>query len=138
MTLVFHINSNSLTLSLPTLAQLFFVDLYQSGVVVTTVCTILAILAVIFIAVTLVWPKHATGSLKIQAWIFTFFNLWLLATEIPYTVFLATRSAKIDAFLGGKQLPAQVVQATIAADGESPKYTKLHPGTSWCHLPLDL
>ena len=130
MTLVFHINSNSLTLSLPTLAQLFVVDLYQSGVVVTTVCTILALLTAIFFIVTLVWPNRATGSLKIQVWIFTFFNLWLLATEIPYTVFLATRSAKIDAFLDGVQLPAQVVQATIAADGESAKYTKLHPGTT--------
>ena len=130
MTLVFHINSNPLTLSLPTLAQLFVVDLYQSGVVVTTVCTILALLTAIFFIVTLVWPNRATGSLKIQAWILTFFNLWLLATESPYTVFLATRSAKIDAFLDGVQLPAQVVQATIAADGESAKYTKLHPGTT--------
>jgi hypothetical protein len=56
--------------------------------------------------------------------------LWLLATQIPYTAFVATRSAKIDAFLDGQQLPAQVIQATLAADGESAKYCKLHPGTS--------
>jgi len=110
----------------------------------------------IFFVVTLVWPKNATGSLKIQAWIFTFFGLWLLATQIPYTDFLANRSAKIDAFLAGRQLPAQVVQAALAAAGESAKYSKLHPGTSYrlahvrdhvanffplsrpsCHFPLD-
>jgi hypothetical protein len=76
-----------------------------------------------------VWPKSATGSLKIQAWIFTFFGLWLLVTQIPYTDFLANRSAKIDAFLAGRQIPAQAVQAALAAAGESAKYSKLHPGT---------
>ena len=131
----------SLTLPLPTLAHrsLSRLDLYQSGVVVTTICTVSALLAVIFLVLTLVWPKRATGSLKIQAWIFTFFSFWLLATQIPYTAFVATRSAKIDAFLDGQQLPAQVVQATLAADGESAKYCKLHPGTSsGCHPPLEL
>ncbi len=73
--------------------------------------------------------KSATGSLKIQAWIFTFFGLWLFATQIPYTVFVANRNAKIDAFLAGNQLPAQAVQAAIAAAGESTKYSKLHAGT---------
>jgi hypothetical protein len=135
------------------------VDLYQPGVIVTTVCAILALLAVIFFVVTLAWPKRATGSLKIQAWIFTFFSLWLFATEIPYTVIVATHRAKIDAFLGGVQLPAQTVQGAIAAAGESDKYSKLHAGTSYdsvdclcgfvsqgadfflscpsCHFPLD-
>jgi hypothetical protein len=80
--------------------------------------------------VTLVWPKNATGSLKIQAWIFTFFSIWLFATQIPYTIFVANRNAKIDAFLAGNQLPAQTVQAALAAAGESTKYSKLHPGTS--------
>jgi len=101
-------------------------DLYQPGVIVTTVCAILALLAVIFLVMTLAWPKRATGSLKIQAWIFTFFSLWLFATEIPYTVIVATHRAKIDAFLGGVQLPAQTVQGAIAAAGESDKYSKLH------------
>jgi hypothetical protein len=113
----------------------------------------------IFFVVTLVWPKNATGSLKIQAWIFTFLSLWLVATQIPFTVFVANRSAKVDAFLAGQQLPAQAVQAALAAAGESAKYSKLHPGTSYrvarfrlyrnhganfsplscpsCHFPLD-
>jgi hypothetical protein len=90
----------------------------------------------IFFVVTLVRPKCADGSLKIQAWIFTFLSLWLLATQIPYTDFLANRSGKVDAFLGGQQLPAQVVQKTIAAAGESTKYSKLHPGTSYAVICL--
>jgi hypothetical protein len=105
--------------------------------------------------VTLIWPKRSTNSLKIQAWILTFFSAWLLATQIPYTVFLATRSGKVDAFLGGQQLPQATIAAALAAEGLSPKYNKLHsskssraitrtrPGIdflrrcpSW-HLPLD-
>lgn len=116
---------------LRSLSSLSRVDLYQSGVVLTTVCATTALLAVIFIIVTLVWPKNATGSLKIQAWIFTFFSVWLFATQIPYTIFVANRNAKIDAFLAGRQLPAQVVQSALAAAGESTKYSKLHSGTSY-------
>lgn len=130
-------------------------DIYQPGVILTTVCATSALLATIFFVVTLVWPKRATGSLKIQAWIFTFFSLWLFATQIPYTVAVATHRAKIDAFLDGLQLPAQTVQAALAAAGESDKYSKLHPGTPYsvvrrvsqdfdfflscpsCHFPLD-
>jgi hypothetical protein len=115
----------------------------------------LALLATIFFLVTLVWPKRATGSLKIQAWIFTFFSLWLFATQIPYTVAVATHRAKIDAFLGRVQLPAQTVQGAITAAGESDKYSKLHSGAPYsvvqrvsqdidffpsrpsCHFPLD-
>jgi hypothetical protein len=106
------------------------VDLFQPGVVLTTVCAVTALLAAIFFILTLLRPKHANGSLKIQAWIFTFLGVWLVATQIPYTIFVANRNAKIDAFLAGKQLPAQVVQAALAEAGESTKYSKLHPGTS--------
>jgi hypothetical protein len=65
--------------------------------------------------------------LKIQAWILTFLSFWLLATQIPVTLFVATRDGGIDAFLDGQQLPAQVVQATLAAQGASTKYSKIHP-----------
>ena len=114
---------------LHSLSPLSRVDLYQPGVVLTTICATTALLAIIFFIVTLVRPKRATGSLKIQAWIFTFFSVWLVATQIPYTIFVANRNAKVDAFLAGRQLPAQAVQAALAAAGESTKYSKLHPGT---------
>ncbi|KAI9451780.1 hypothetical protein F5148DRAFT_532466 [Russula earlei] len=101
-------------------------DVYQSGLVVTTVCAVIALLAAIFLALTQFWPKQATKSLRIQAWLFTFFGLWLFATQIPYTVFVARHRAKVDAFLGGEQLPAQTVQAAISAAGLSDKYSKIH------------
>lgn len=41
---------------------------------------------------------------------------------------MANRNAKVDAFVAGRQLPAQAVQAALAAAGESTKYSDLHPG----------
>jgi len=76
--------------------------------------------------VTLVWPKRSTNSLKIQAWILIFFSAWLLATQIPFTVFTATRSGKVDAFLGDQQLPQSAIAAALAAKGLSSKYNSLH------------
>jgi hypothetical protein len=104
-------------------------DAYQSGVVVTAVCATLAVLSAIYLLITIVWPNRALGSLKIQAGMFAFFSAWILATQIPYTVFIATRRAKIDAFLDGVQLPPQTVQAALAAAGASDKYNSQHTGT---------
>jgi len=109
VTLQFHIN-----------------DVYQPGVIVTTICAAIGLLAFIFLALIQLRPERATGSLKIQAWLLTFFSVWLFATQIPYTVFVANHRAKIDAFVGGVQLPASAVQAAIAAAGETDKYSKLH------------
>ncbi|KAI0260759.1 hypothetical protein BC834DRAFT_973211 [Gloeopeniophorella convolvens] len=101
-------------------------DVYQSGVVLTTVCAVIAVLASIFFLVMLIWPKRATGSLKIQAWMLTFFSVWLLATQIPYTIFTATRTSKVTAFLGGLQLPPEAIQEALAASGETDVYHKLN------------
>jgi len=105
-------------------------DIYQSGVVVTSVCAALAVIASKLFFVTLKWPKHSTGSLKIQAWILTFFGAWILATQIPYTIFTANHHAKVDAFLGSVQIPPATFQAGLAAEGFSDKYSKLHHGKS--------
>jgi hypothetical protein len=81
-----------------------------------------------FIVVTVVWPQRATGSLQIQACLFTFFNVWVLATQIPYTVVTANHTAGVKAFLDGVQLPAQAIQEALAAAGQSDKYSELHFG----------
>jgi hypothetical protein len=101
-------------------------DVYQTAVIVTTICAAVVVIISIFFAGTLIRPKRSTESLKIQAWILTFFSAWLLATQIPYTDFTATRYAKVTAFLGSVQLPAATLQAALAASGLSDKYSKLH------------
>ncbi|KAH9072927.1 hypothetical protein EDB83DRAFT_143354 [Lactarius deliciosus] len=101
-------------------------DIYQSGVVVTTVCAAVAVTVSKLFFVTIKWPARSTGSLKIQAWILTFFSAWILATQIPYTIFTANHHAKVDAFLGSVQIPPATLQATLVAEGLSDKYSKLH------------
>jgi len=101
-------------------------DVYQTGVIVTSICATVAVIISIFFAGTLIRPKRSADSLKIQAWILTFFSTWLLATQIPYTDFTATRYAKITAYLDGVQLPAATTQAALATTGLSNKYSKLH------------
>jgi hypothetical protein len=101
-----------------------------TGVITTAVCATIALLAAIFILVTVVWPESATGSLKTQCTIFNFFNMTLLINQIVYTTFLANHRAKITAFLDGVKLSPQTVQAFITAIGQSDKYSKQHPGKS--------
>jgi hypothetical protein len=121
---------------LPFLFNIYFcADIYQPGVVLTSVCAAVAVILSVLFIVTIIWPKRSTNSLKIQAWILTFFSAWLLATQIPFTVFTATRNAKVDAFLDGVQLPAATVQAAIAAEGQTTKYSKLHPSKSQALVP---
>jgi len=119
VTLKFHIN-----------------DEYQPGVVLTTVCAAVAVTISKFFIVTLIWPKRSTNSLKIQAWILIFFSTWLLATQIPFTVFTANRTGKVDAFLGGQQLPQSAIAAALAAEGLSAKYNSLHSNVLLAIFPL--
>ena len=76
----------------------------------------------------LAWPGRATGSLKTQAVTVNIFNTWLLSNQFNYTIVLANNHAKITAFRDGVELPAQIVQAALAAAGESDKYSKIHAG----------
>jgi hypothetical protein len=101
-------------------------DVYQTGVIATTICaTVAVIISIIFVG-TFIRQKRTTDSLKIQAWILTAFSVWLVATQIPYTSFTATRYAQVTGFLDGVQLPAAVLQAALAASGKSAKYSELH------------
>jgi hypothetical protein len=101
-----------------------------NGVVITAACAIIALLAAIFILVTIVWPESATRSLKTQAGFFNVLNMAVLSNEIVYTAKLATNRAQITAFLGGRELSPQAVQLYIIATGQSYKYSEQHPGKS--------
>ena len=52
-------------------------------------------------------------------------SLWLFATLVPFTDFVATRSAKVSASLGGTPLSPQEIQAYQDALGLTSVYHKL-------------
>jgi hypothetical protein len=111
-------------------------DLLRSGVVLSVGCTVLSVVANIWQLLLLRDMRRknqpssrqpiSTRTLPYQWMSLAFLSIWILACEIPVTIFAATRSAKTTAFLGGQQLPASIVAATQAQLGEDPHYWAQH------------
>lgn len=92
-------------------------DVVASGTVITVACGLLALTSFLIFVPLLLLPKGAstralsTRTLPIQTSILGFLTIWLFATLIPFTDFVATRQAKVTAFLGSVQLPQSIIQA---------------------------
>ncbi|RDB16463.1 hypothetical protein Hypma_002817 [Hypsizygus marmoreus] len=87
-------------------------DVFHSGVVLTTVAALIAVLCTIF-TLLLVLPSTkglAKRSLRIQSFILAFCATWLFACAVAYTVIFATRNAKVSASIGGIELPPALVE----------------------------
>ena len=112
-------------------------DVYHSGVVLTTVCTLIAVLSTLFFLLTL-WSSTqraasssgkqdlATRTLPIQSIVLGFCSVWLFATIIPFTDFFANRAANVTAFINGVQLPPAAVSAAQQSLGATSIYHKLY------------
>ncbi|KAI0049334.1 hypothetical protein FA95DRAFT_1489479 [Auriscalpium vulgare] len=103
-------------------------NIYHAGVVLTTLCTLISVLASVFFVATLLSGRRplATRTLPLQAGILAFCALWLLPTQIAYTVFFANDTSGVTAFLGSLQLPPSIIQAAQEAEGVTPVYRKLY------------
>lgn len=98
-------------------------DVFQVGTVVVVVCGLLAIVSLVFLPLIAMSKSYSTKSLSIQTGLFGFLTTWLFASLIPYTHFVATRSAKITATLpGGIPVPDSIIQSTQAQLGVSSRY----------------
>ncbi|KAA1472763.1 hypothetical protein DENSPDRAFT_851136 [Dentipellis sp. KUC8613] len=98
-------------------------DVFRSGVVVTTIGALIAVLSLIALLATFAAP---TRLARPQGFFLAFCALWLFATIIPFDVFFANNSAKVKAFLNGVQLPPQAVQAVQGQLGVSSRYKDMH------------
>ncbi|KAJ7100802.1 hypothetical protein B0H15DRAFT_770032 [Mycena belliarum] len=101
-------------------------DVFQSGFVVTAVCAIIAALCALFIGLLLLdiscRSTVSTRTLTVQYLSLGFLALWLFATQIAVTDFVATRSVKADAFVFGVQVPDRLVKRIIAGLGLKTAY----------------
>lgn len=88
--------------------------------VVSALIAIVSLTAFVF---NLASARLTTKTSRINSLILAFLTVWLLATQIPLTLFYATRHANVRAFLGGQELPAALVQGTEEALGVSDKYS---------------
>lgn len=86
-------------------------DVYHTGVVVTTVCAIIAVLTAIFMFLHII-PRSALASRTtpvLQSGLLAFCALWLFAALVPFTLYFAQHEAKVTASLGGIELPQAVI-----------------------------
>ncbi|KAI0067053.1 hypothetical protein BV25DRAFT_1768670, partial [Artomyces pyxidatus] len=104
-------------------------DIYQSGVIVTTLCALIAVLATVFIHLTFFTRARASGRLplgarflSLQSGILAFCSVWLFATLVAYDDIFSNRTSKVSAFIGNVQLPPAIVQQTEQSFGQSPEY----------------
>ncbi|KAI0674228.1 hypothetical protein C8Q78DRAFT_1067327 [Trametes maxima] len=86
-------------------------DVFQVGCVVTAVCAVLAVVSAGSFVLLLLSHSASTRTLKLQGLLTSFLTVWLFASLIPMTDFVANRGAKVSAFLGTVQLPDSLIQA---------------------------
>ncbi|KAF5345492.1 hypothetical protein D9757_013509 [Collybiopsis confluens] len=100
-------------------------DVFHSGIVITTVSALIAVLSSIYIlillsAISSVRNTSASSPTRLtrlsnrilpfESISLGFCALWLFATQIPFTHFFATRSASVRAFVNGVPIPPAFVQ----------------------------
>ncbi|KAF8643449.1 hypothetical protein AX16_009005 [Volvariella volvacea WC 439] len=120
----------------------------NAGIVVTTVSTLTALLGLLFLShhlhasmtaptlhdlrlqqpsASALWGDMypSARALLIQAMALGFCSLWLFATQIPLTVFFATRQAGVTAAIGRVELPQEIIAALEAALGATSVYREI-------------
>ncbi|KAH9922124.1 uncharacterized protein B0H18DRAFT_844676, partial [Fomitopsis serialis] len=115
-------------------------DVLSSGIVVTVVCALIALVSFLSIVHALFFrlrivkrnpdgnswgALHTRHAPRAGAAALAFLSVWLFATLVPFTDFVANRSAKISANIGGVPLSAGDIQAYQAAFGLTSVYHKL-------------
>lgn len=99
-------------------------DIFKVGVVLTVVAAIIAIVAFISLGLSFLSRKASSAS-RIQGAVLAFLGTWLLACQIPYTVFFATRAANVTAKLGNISIGKDVIAQTEKALGVTSVYKNI-------------
>lgn len=103
-------------------------DVFDSGVVETVVCGLIALTSFISL-LGLFWSYPGKLGLRtthfLSGHILLFLSIWLFATLVPFTDFVANRAAKISASLEGMPLPPSVIQGFEQELGATPVYHKM-------------
>jgi hypothetical protein len=101
-----------------------YTDIFQAGVVATSISAVIAILCTLLILLHLRGPLSST-ALRVQGASLGFCAVWLFSVLVPLTQFYRTRSAIVDASIGGVSLPDEAVQTVERALGLTSRYKDL-------------
>ncbi|KAF7369240.1 hypothetical protein MVEN_00251700 [Mycena venus] len=101
-------------------------DIFQSGAVVTTISALILVLTTVYIGLMVVDANARSGistrSLPLQYITLAFLAVWLFATEIPVSLFVSTRSAKVSASIDGITIPDNLLKRIERALGATTAY----------------
>jgi hypothetical protein len=108
----------------PTVVTIDTSDIFNVGVLATTVSLVLAILASksligMFLPIT---KRLIRNTLRIQAYIGLLFCTILVGAMIPYMIYFETHQAKVAAFIGTVQLPDSVIIPVEKSSGSTRIY----------------
>ncbi|GAV98688.1 hypothetical protein F5879DRAFT_970724 [Lentinula edodes] len=110
-------------------------DVFHSGVVITTISALIALLTLIYILLLLLshrmtknnrFTRLSNQLLPFEWMSLAFCAVWLFATQVPFTHFFATRSAQVTAFAGNVQIPPGLVQIVENQLGFTTVYRRIH------------
>jgi hypothetical protein len=117
-------------LSLLCLLQHSFIyspDVFSSGVVVTTVSALIAVICTLTIIHIVFFPASSRID-RIHGIMLAFCAVWLFVTMIPFTAFVANRSADVTATLNGVALPSSLIDRAERTLG----VTRVYKDISYC------
>ncbi|EGN94480.1 hypothetical protein SERLA73DRAFT_188405 [Serpula lacrymans var. lacrymans S7.3] len=101
-------------------------DVFHTGVVITTVCALIAVLTFVYLLFTFCSITNRPLGLRLQAFSLIFCAVWLFATLIPFDVYFANHSAQVTATLGGTQVPQSLIQLLENELGVSAVYKHIY------------
>ncbi|KAJ7220723.1 hypothetical protein GGX14DRAFT_431874 [Mycena pura] len=101
-------------------------DVFHSGVVVTAVSGVIMVLCMLYIGLLIVDANARSGissrTLPLQYITLGFLAAWLFATQIPVSLFVATRSVKVAASIDGINVPNGILKTIERALGAKTAY----------------
>ncbi|KAI9064745.1 hypothetical protein FKP32DRAFT_1602817 [Trametes sanguinea] len=99
-------------------------DVFDVGCVVTVVCGLVAVTSLASL-VSLLFTRSAR-ALTFLGLFLSFLTIWLFASLIPMTDFVANRQAKVSAFIGDVPLQDSLIQAVQQELGVTSVYHEIH------------
>ncbi|KAJ7677860.1 hypothetical protein DFH06DRAFT_1316655 [Mycena polygramma] len=115
-------------------------DVFAAGVVVTVISALILVLTTLYLAFLLLdhcrgrttspsstspfsaRPSISTHTLTLQYVTLAFLAVWLFATQVAVSVFVAQRSARVGASINGVPLPANLLKTVERALGAMTRY----------------
>lgn len=101
-------------------------DVLHSGIVIAVVCASIGVITFASLGLGHLRPSLEASTRKARGYLLGFFTLWLLPTQIAFTIFFATRRAIVRAFIGGNELPQSVVRHQEQLLGTTSVYKEIY------------